>query len=91
MGGKRAGEMGRTAGAGDQYLDAAALRSRRVFGHRVGAAMRGQNLHFVGDVEFTQHTDTRGHDVVIRNAPHQHTNAWRSHVYSFVRRPISRR
>ena len=89
---RHARQMRRTAGAGDDDLQAACPCGRRVFEQQVGRAMRGDDAHFVRDAEALEHFGGGFEGLPVGGGPHDDANErfHRGIVHSAPEKPTFR-
>ncbi|MCY1516524.1 hypothetical protein D9M68_511580 [compost metagenome] len=72
LGGTHARQVGGTAGAGDDHLDAAAFGLFGVLEQEVRSAVGGDHLHFIGDAQLVQHLGGVAEGAPIGLGAHDH-------------------
>src|SRR3984957_9842472 len=87
--GQHAGQVRRTAGAGDQYLQSARTSTEPVLDHGLGRAVRRHDVRLAGDAEALEDRFGALHDLVGRGTAHDDPNEW-LHYVSRVPVPYAR-
>src|ERR1035437_6273053 len=76
------GQVGRTAGRGDDHFHPAAFGGAHITGSLFRGAVRRKYAAFVFHAELRQHLVGLAHDIPVRLAAHDHSNQWtRAHAY----------